>query len=304
MRVVFVGTAPLGVPALHALAERHEILAVFTQPDRPAGRGLKLTPPPIKTVACKLGLSIYQPEKINREVEFIKSLSPDVIVVVAFGQFLSKKLLAIPRYGCINLHASLLPHYRGAAPIQWAIINGETETGLTTFVLSKEMDAGDILLQEQVEISDSDTAGTLHEKLAHRGPEIVLQTLEGLEKGTLTPRPQDHSQATFAPKIEEALGQIDWSCPARKIFNLVRGLNPAPGAYTFFGGQRLKIYASRIVISDSIFASGRVIDPEGPIVRCGDDALELREVQLAGKRRMSGRDFVNGHKIKLGTELG
>jgi methionyl-tRNA formyltransferase len=304
MKVIFVGTAPLGVPTLRALSEKHKVLAVFTQPDRPAGRGLVLTPPPIKKVACELGLSVYQPEKINREVEFIKSLSPDVIVVVAFGQFLSKKLLAIPRYGCINLHASLLPHYRGAAPIQWAIINGERVTGLTTFVLSEEMDAGDILLQERVPISDDDTAGSLHDRLSALGPDLVLQTLEGLERGTLTPRPQDHSQATFAPKIEEALGQIDWSCPARKIFNLVRGLNPSPGAYTFWEGQRLKIYTSRIVISDSIFASGRVIDPEGPIVRCGENALELLEVQPAGRRHMSGRDFVNGYKIKLGAKLG
>ncbi len=306
MNVIFVGTAPLGIPTLQALAQKHKILAVFTQPDRPAGRGLVLTPPPIKRAALELGLPVYQPEKINREVEFIKALHPEVIVVVAFGQFLSKRLLEIPRHGCINLHASLLPKYRGAAPIQWAIINGERETGLTTFVLSEEMDAGDILLQESVPISDSDTAGTLHDKLAELGPDLVLRTLEGLEKGTLTPRPQDHSQATFAPKIESALGQIDWAQPARKIFNLIRGLNPQPGAHTFFEGQRLKIYASRVMASASIFEPGRVIDlgSDGPIIRCGEDALELTEVQPAGKRRMSGRDFVNGYKIKLGTKLG
>lgn len=306
MNVIFVGTAPLGVPTLQALARTHRVLAVFTQPDRPAGRGLTLTPPPIKRAALELGLPVYQPEKINREAEFIKTLNPDVIVVVAFGQFLSKKLLAIPRYGCMNLHASLLPKYRGAAPIQWAIINGEAETGLTTFLLTEEMDAGDILLQERVPISDEDTAGTLHDKLANLGPDLVLRTLEGLETGTITPRPQDHSQATFAPKIKSTMGQIDWSQPARKIFHLIRGLNPSPGAYTFFGGQRLKIYASRIVESDSLFEPGRVIafGSEGPIVRCGEDALELREVHPAGKRRMSGKDFVNGYKVKAGTKLG
>ncbi len=306
MNVIFVGTAPLGVPTLQALARTRRVLAVFTQPDRPAGRGLTLTPPPIKRAALELGLPVYQPEKINREAEFIKTLNPDVIVVVAFGQFLSKKLLAIPRYGCMNLHASLLPKYRGAAPIQWAIINGEAETGLTTFLLTEEMDAGDILLQERVPISDEDTAGTLHDKLAQLGPDLVLQTLAGLEKGTLTPRPQDHSQATFAPKIESTMGQIDWAQPARKIFHLIRGLNPSPGAYTFFEGQRLKIYTSRIIESDSIFESGRVIafGDEGPIVRCGEDALELREVQPAGKRRISGKAFVNGYKVKAGTKLG
>lgn len=304
MNVIFIGTAPLGVPTLRALAQRHRVLAVFTQPDRPAGRGFVLTPPPIKQVALELGLPVYQPEKINREAEFIKSLNPDVIVVVAFGQFLSKKLLAIPKFGCINLHASLLPKYRGAAPIQWAIINGERETGLTTFILNEEMDAGDILLQERVPISDEDTAGTLHDKLAELGPDLVLRTLEGLEKGTLIPRPQDHSQATFAPKIESTLGQIDWSQPARKIFNLIRGLNLSPGAYTFWEGQRLKLYASRVVPSSSIFPPGCVIDSERLIVRCGEDALELTEVQPAGKRRMSGRDFVNGYKIRIGAKLG
>ncbi|MCS7197351.1 MAG: methionyl-tRNA formyltransferase [Candidatus Bipolaricaulota bacterium] len=304
MNVIFMGTAPLGIPTLRALARAHNVLAVFTQPDRPAGRGLILTPPPIKRVAQELGILIYQPEKVNREVELIRALNPDVIVVVAFGQFLSKRLLAIPRHGCINLHASLLPKYRGAAPIQWAIINGERETGLTTFILNEEMDAGDILLQEKVPISDDDTAGTLHDKLAELGPDLVLRTLEGLEKGTLIPRPQDHSQATFAPKIESTMGQIDWNQPARKIFNLIRGLNPSPGAYTFWEGQRLKIYASRIVPSDSIFEPGRVINPERLLVRCGEDALELTEVQPAGKRRMSGRDFVNGYKIRLGAKFG
>lgn len=303
MKVIFAGTAPLGIPTLRALSGKHEVLAVFTQPDRPAGRGLKLRPPPIKEVALELGLPVYQPEKINREVETVQSLKPEVILVVAFGQFLSKRLLAVPPLGCINLHASLLPKYRGAAPIQWALINGETVTGLTTFLLTEEMDAGDILLQESIAISEEDTAVTLHEKLAQLGPGIVLRTLAGLENNTLMPRPQDHSQATFAPKIESKLGQIDWAQPARRIFNLVRGL--APGAYTFFEGQLLKIYASQVVKSSSIFEPGRVIDlgPKGPIVRCGENALELIEVQPAGKRRMSGRDFVNGYKIQLGTKL-
>lgn len=306
MNVIFVGTAPLGIPTLQALAQKHTVLAVFTQPDRPAGRGLTLTPPPIKRVALELGLPVYQPERINREVELIKTLNPEVIVVVAFGQFLSKRLLAIPKFGCINLHASLLPKYRGAAPIQWAIINGETETGLTTFLLNEEMDAGDILLQERVPISDEDTAGSLHDRLAELGPDLVLRTLEGLEQGTLTPRPQDHSQATFAPKIESTLGQIEWSQPARTIFNLIRGLNPSPGAYTFWEGQRLKLFFSRVVPSSASAKPGQVIgiSSRGPVVQCGQDALEVTEVQPAGKRRMSGNDFVNGYKIRAGARFG
>ncbi len=306
MRVIFVGTSPLGGPALRALAQDHQVIAVFTQPDRPAGRGLKLRPPPTKMIAQELKLSIYQPEKINRVVEFIKSLHPDVIVVIAFGQFLSKRLLAVPRWGCINLHASLLPKYRGAAPIQWALINGERVTGLTTFLLNEEMDAGDILLQRSIEIGEADTAGTLHERLACLGADLVLQTLEGLEKRTLIPSPQDHSQATFAPKIEDSLGKIEWAWPARRIFNLIRGLNPTPGAYTFLNNTRLKIYASRIVESVSIFEPGRTIafGPCGPVVRCGEDALELVEMQPAGKRIMSGNDFLLGHKLQLGAKWG
>lgn len=305
MNVIFVGTAPLGIPTLKALAEKHRVLAVFTQPDRPAGRGLHLTPPPIKRIALELGLPVYQPEKINRSIELIKTLAPEVIVVVAFGQFLSKRLLEIPHYGCINLHASLLPKYRGAAPIQWAIINGETETGLTTFLVNEEMDAGDILLQERVPIFDEDTGGSLHERLAALGPDLVLRTLEGLERGTLTPIPQDHSHATFAPKIEDAVCKIDWSRPARKIFHLIRGLNPQPGAYTLLEERRVKVYGSRIV-EGKHGAPGCVIGvgSAGPIVQCGQDALELTEVQPAGKRRMSGRDFVNGYKIQIGAHLG
>jgi methionyl-tRNA formyltransferase len=306
MNVIFVGTAPLGAPTLHALAHKHRVLAVFTQPDRPAGRGLTLTPPPIKRVALELGLPVYQPEKINRETEFIKTLQPDVIVVVAFGQFLSKRLLKIPKHGCVNLHASLLPKYRGAAPIQWAIINGESETGLTTFIVNEEMDAGDILLQERVPIGDEETAGMLLDKLAALGPDLVLRTLEGLEKGTLTPRPQDHSQATFAPKIESALGKIEWSQPARQIFNLIRGLNPSPGAYTFLAEQRVKLFFGRIVPGFRGAEPGQIIEigSGGPIVQCGQDALELTEVQPAGKRRMSGKDFINGYKIRVGAKLG
>lgn len=306
MNVIFMGTAPLGIPTLRALAQKHTVLAVFTQPDRPAGRGLVLTPPPIKHVALELGLPVYQPERINREVELIKTLNPDVIVIVAFGQFLSTRLLAIPKFGCINLHASLLPKYRGAAPIQWAIINDEKETGLTTFLLNEEMDAGDILLQEKVSISDEDTAGTLHDKLAELGPDLVLRTLDGLEKGTLTPRPQDRSHATFAPKIESTMGQIEWSQPARKIFNLIRGLNPSPGAYTFWEGQRLKLFSSRVVSSSGSVVPGQVteISMAGPVVQCGQDALELTEVQPAGKRRMSGKDFVNGYKVRIGARFG
>jgi methionyl-tRNA formyltransferase len=306
MNVIFVGTAPLG--RSHAAGARAQ--AQNSRSVHPAGSARRTRPgavaSPHQTDRFRAGLARLSARKINREAELIKTLNPDVIVVIAFGQFLSKKLLEIPKYGCINLHASLLPKYRGAAPIQWAIINGERETGLTTFLMNEEMDAGDILLQERVPISDEDTAGSLHDKLAALGPDLVLRTLEGLERGTLTPRPQDHSQATFAPKIESAMGQIDWAQPARKIFNLIRGLNPSPGAYTFWEGQRLKLYASRVVPSAASAEPGEIlsISAAGPIIQCGQDALELTEVQPAGKRRMSGRDFVNGYKVQVGARLG
>ena len=305
MRIIFVGTAPLGVPTLRAIAHEHEVLAVFTQPDRPAGRHLQPKPSPIKEAALELRLPIYQPEKINREVEFIKQLQSELIFTCAYGQILSSKLLKVPSKGCVNLHASLLPKYRGAAPIQWAIVNGEKFTGLTTFMMDRGIDDGLMLFQESIVITDDDTAATLQERMAAIGPDLALQTLDGLEKGTLQAKPQDHSQATYAPKITDEMARIDWNQPAQKIHNLIRGFNPVPGAFTFLNGTRLKVYQSRVIENANSGKPGEILSagPDGMIVQTGVGALELLEVQPESRRRMSALDFVRGHKEAVGSNL-
>lgn len=308
MRLIFLGTGALGLPTLRALAHsRHEVLAVFTQPDRPAGRGLKLQAPPVKELALELRLPVYQPEAINLEVDLIRSLKPEAIVLAAYGQILSKELLAVPPKGSINLHASLLPRYRGAAPIQWALINGESVTGLTTFLMEEGMDTGPILLQRELTIAEEDTAGSLEAKLADLGAELVLETLQGLEDGTLVPRPQDHSQASYAPKIKKELALLDWSKGAKELFNLIRALNPAPGAYTFYKGKRLKVHRSRLGAEPDVSGSaGEVLGfgELGILVQTGQGVLELVEVQPEGKRPMKGMDFARGYRLQAGEKLG
>lgn len=305
MRIIFIGTAELGVPTLRALVEKHSVIAVVTQPDRPAGRGLKLQPTPIKSEALKLGLAVYQPDRIGKEIETIREFKPDLLFVTAYGQILPGELLKIPRLGAVNLHASLLPKYRGAAPIPWAIINGEKITGLTTFLMDEGIDTGPILLQKELPIAEDDTAGSLSEKLAEMAPELVLQTLEGLEKGILKPRPQDGREASYAPKIKGELGKLNWSQSAEKLHNLIRGLNPKPGAFTFFKDLRLKVHRSRIVSDTPAGTPGQIVAlaKEGFIVKCGEGALELLEVQPQAKAKMSGMDFVRGYKLKVGDRL-
>ena len=244
MKVVFLGTGLLGLPTLRALANspEHEVCAVFTQPDRPAGRGLELRASPVKVLAQELRLRICQPEVINREVDAIGRVQPDVVVVAAYGQILSGELLRIPRLGSINLHAALLPRYRGAAPIQWALIHDEGTTGLTTFLMDEGLDTGPILLQRSLPIAEEDTAASLEARLAELGAGLMLDTLRGLERGELAPCPQDNAKASYAPKIKKELGKIDWTKSARELFNLIRALNPTPGAYAFYQGKRLKIH--------------------------------------------------------------
>lgn len=307
MKVIFIGSGELGVPTLRKLIEKHSVIGVFAQPDRPAGRGYKLKAPPIKEEAEKLGLKIWQPEKIGSE-EALKPIyesSPDVIVLAAYGQILSKKLLEIPRLGAVNLHASLLPKYRGAAPVHWAIINGEKITGATTFLMDEGLDTGDILLQREIFIQDEDTAGTLYDKLAELGADLVLETLEGLEKGTIKRKPQDHKAASYAPKLKKSNGQINWKRCSHDIFNLIRGTNPYPGAFTFFNELRLKVHKSKIVDQQLKGEPGEIVifAKEGFIVKTKDGALELVEVQPEAKKRMSGMDFVRGYNLKLGHRL-
>jgi len=307
MRVIFLGTGRLGLPTLEALArsDEHELLAVITRPDRPAGRGLKLRPSPVKELAESLRLPVLQPERVNEEVQKIRALKPDVLVVAAYGQILSKELLDVPKRGSINLHASLLPKYRGAAPIQWALIRGEAKTGITTFLMDEGLDTGPILLQRELPITDEDTAGMLEEKLSEMGAPLMLETLEGLGRGTLTPKPQDDSQATKAPKITKEMGRLDWGKSARELFNLVRALNPAPGAYTFYKGRRLKVHRSRVVGTEREREPGEVLSVEGGfLVQTGEGALKLMEVQPEGRRIMSGMDFIRGYRVQVGDQLG
>ncbi len=306
MKLVFMGTPEFAVPTLRLLhASGYEIAGVFTQPDKPVGRSQQLTAPPVKRAALDLGLAIHQPAKIrpSEVFELLKSLQPDAIVIVGYGKIIPQHIIDLPRHGCINLHASLLPKYRGAAPVNWAIVRGETVTGVTTMKIDAGLDTGDMLLRREILIEPDDDAVTLGRKLAEIGAPLMVETLRGLEAGTITPVPQDHSQATLAPILKKEDGLIDWSQPARDIANRVRGLVPWPGAYTRFRGGTLQVWKCRRQNAEcrmgELLVQGRSL-----FAGCGDGAVELLEVQLEGKRRMSAADFVNGARIQPGEKLG
>ncbi|MCX8011902.1 MAG: methionyl-tRNA formyltransferase [Desulfobacterota bacterium] len=311
MRILFMGTAQFAVPSLKILLSRSEnIVGVFTQPDRPQGRGLKLKISPVKDLALSNQLLIFQPEKINQEesVKIIKQLKPELIVVVSFGQILSSRILSVPQFGAINLHASLLPKYRGAAPINWAILRGERETGVTTILMDKGMDTGDILLQKKVEILPHENAGELHDRLALIGAEVLSETIEKLKQGILTPQKQNESEASYAPVLKKENGIIDWEKPADDIYNHIRGMNPWPGAFTFLSGKIFKIHRAKR-IGDSAatkFLPGKVLDAseEGIIVATAKGLIILTEVQLENHKRMSASLFLRGNPIPIGTRLG
>lgn len=302
-----MGTPEFAVPSLKALIESgDEVVAVVTQPDKPKGRGLEITPPPVKILAQKYGIPVLQPQKIKTE-EFLKQLEelrPDIICVVAYGKILPKGILELPRYGCINVHASLLPKYRGAAPINWAIIRGEKVTGITTMKMDEGMDTGDILLQREVPIEDEDTAETLSHKLSLTGAEVLIETLNLLKEGRLKPIPQNHSQATYAPMLKKEDGEIDWGKTAEEIKNLVRGTLPWPGAYTFLDNKILKVYKVRVVEGQG--KPGEVIksDKETLRVATGENALDILELQIEGGKRLDTATFLRGRKIREGTILG
>ncbi len=282
---------------------------MVTQPDRPAGRGLKLTPTPIKNRALVLGLPLRQPHRADDAVDELATLDADVFVVAAFGQILSRPVLDVPRIAPVNLHASLLPKYRGAAPVHWALINGETETGVTTFVMTEGLDAGPLLLQRSLEIDDRDTAGTLEARLGQLGADVVVETLRGLRDEAIEPVPQDDGRATLAPKIQKSQGEIDWRRSAHDLANLARGLNPWPGAYTAWRGDRLKVHFAQIAPPERSSARGEPgevvgVGERGPCVQTGDGLLELTDVQPAGKQPMHGLDLVNGYRLEVGEQLG
>lgn len=309
MKVVFMGTPDFAVPTLQAIHEAgHELLAVVTQPDKPKGRGEKLAFPPVKEQALAYGVPIYQPVRIKKEPEFVellKKLAPDVIVVVAFGQILPKEVLDIPRYGCINVHASLLPRLRGAAPIQWAIIEGEKKTGITTMFMDVGLDTGDMLLKEETEISREETGGSLHDRLAQMGGPLLIRTLEELEKGSLVRVKQKEEESTYARMLDKALGQLDFTKPAIELERLIRGLNPWPSAYTHLNGKTLKIWKAEAVLENSDKKPGEacLVTKEELEIQTGSGILKVRELQLEGKKRMSTEAFLRGYEITVGTLL-
>ncbi len=307
MNILFMGSAAFAVPTLRALAaSRHRVLEVVSQPDKPAGRGRHLTPCPVAAAARELGLPLYQPPGVRKPepLQHFRELSPELIVIVAYGKILPAELLAIPRRGAINVHASLLPRYRGAAPINWAIANGERESGVTTMFINEELDAGDILLAAATPIGDEENAAQLYERLAPMGAALLLQTLERLERGELKPVPQDPSQATFAPILCKEDGRIDWSLPAHAICNRIRGFAPWPGAFTSLDGKLVRVHRALAHEEPQQRLPGTVI--EGSLrlmVAAGAGSLELLEVQPEGGRRMSVEAFLRGRAIAEGTVL-
>lgn len=308
-RVLFMGTSPFAVPSLKILLAKGEnIVGVFTQPDKPQGRGLKIKVSPIKGVALENHLPLFQPVKINRDesVEIIKSLSPDLIVVAAFGQIISQRILDIPRFGSINVHASLLPKYRGAAPINWVIIQGEKKTGITTMLMDKGLDTGNILLQRKLEIFPEENAGELHDRLAFLGAEVLRETVARLKQGGVTPCKQEESEASYAPPLEKEDGVIDWEKPAEKIYNHIRGMNPWPGAFTYLEGKILKVFQAKHVIQDFPHKPGKVVktSDEGILVETGEGHILLTEIQLENHKRMSSALFLRGHPLPIDVRLG
>ena len=319
MRLVFMGTPDFSVPSLRALVQGgHEVVGVFTQPDRPCGRGKKLKPSPVKVAAEELGLAIFQPEKIKEQaaINQLKALAPDCIIVVAYGQILSREILQLPTKGCINVHASLLPVYRGAAPIHWAVMRGEICTGVTTMLMDEGLDTGDMLLKREVFITDEATTGELHDELMAIGGELLIETLDQLEVGTLMATPQS-GPSNYAPLLRRGHEGLDWSRGAVDLHNQVRGLNPWPGAFATFRGENLKIWRStplpRTNASTETVAFSEVATAEPGqilqvledrlVVQTGDGVLQILEVQPAGKRAMPARDFFNGRHGQIGEKL-
>ena len=308
MRIVFMGTPDFSVPALEALVKGgHQVIAAVTQPDKPKGRGKAVLMTPVKEKALEMGIPVYQPVKV-REPEFVKTLAdlaPDVIVVVAFGQILPKSILEIPRYGCVNIHASLLPKYRGAAPIQWAVIDGEKETGVTTMFMNEGLDTGDMLEKEVVPLDPKETGGSLHDKLSAVGGRLILSTLKGLEDGTLKGTPQTDEGSCYAKMLKKSLGDIDWTMGGAASERLIRGLNPWPSAYTSLHGKTLKIWDADVTDREYGVEPGTVaeVSKDQLIIQTGKGSLSVRSLQLEGKKRMDIQDFLRGYSLEKGTVL-
>lgn len=305
MRVIFMGTPDFAVPSLQALLDRgDDICAVFTQPDKPKGRGHKLQPPPVKELALRHSLPVLQPDTLRDEAvqESIAELEPDAIIVVAYGKLLPPKVLSVPRLGCINVHGSLLPKYRGAAPIQWAVINGEKTAGVTTMFMAEGMDTGDMLLKSETEIGPEETAGELFDRLKLMGAKLLTETLDKLERGELKSIPQDGTQATLAPLLKKEMSALDWNEPAQRIHDRIRGLNPWPCAAAVLDGKRIKLLASQVIEGEGIPGTAYNLDGE-LAAACGRGMLRITELQADTGKRMSGKDYLLGHPLKEGARF-
>jgi len=308
MRIVFMGTPEFAVPSLRALLDNgYNVVAAITQPDRPAGRGHKLTPCPVKVLSQERGVAVYQFEKLKKEgVDCLKELQPDMFVTAAFGQLLSQEILDIPRYGTVNVHASLLPRYRGSAPINWCILNGETKAGVTTMLTDIGMDTGAMLLKAETEIGELETAGELTLRLSEIGAQLLVDTLKRYPHGDLQPIPQNEEESSYQPMLNKEMGRIDWTKSAKHIACQVRGLNPWPGAYTENENGRLKVYLARACEAKSEAECGTVVvssAKEGLFIACGEGWLEVLEMQAPNAKRMPAKAYLQGKKIEIGTKF-
>ncbi len=304
MNIVFMGTPDFAVPALKAIANsNHTVSGVFTQPDKPRGRKMIMTPPDVKVCAEELNIPVFQPKSMKSQeaLQILTDLKPDVVVVAAYGQILPQAVLDVPRFGCINIHGSLLPKYRGASPIQQAVLNGDKVTGVTTMLMNAGLDTGDILLSVKTEIGENETSGELFDILAQLGGELILKTLDVVENGTAEPKKQDDSFATHTSKIDKSLCPIDFSKPSFEVHNKIRGLNPWPIATAKLCGKNVKIFSSRL--SGLSGASGTVLSVKPLIIGCGEKSVEILELQPEGKKRMSASAFAAGHKISIGDTV-
>lgn len=306
MKILFMGTPDFAVPCLEKLIkDGHNIVGVLTQPDKPQGRKMKLTPPPVKELALQNNLEVYQPESLKNDAikQLLEEKQPELIVVVAYGKILPKYVLDFPKYGCINVHGSLLPRWRGAAPIQWSIIAGDKTAGVTTMKMSEGLDTGDMLLKYETEIGQTETAGELFDRLALSGAELLHDTIEQID--SIVPEVQDESKANYAHMLDKQMAQIDWSKSNKEIDCLIRGLNPWPIALTTLNGERLKVYSASL--QNASGKAGEVLQADsknGLLIACGEGAMLLNEIQAVGGKRMNAKDYLRGHKIEVGSILG
>lgn len=304
MRIVFMGTPDFAVPCLQRLIDcGHEVTGVFTQPDKPQGRKMILTPPPVKLLATQNSIPVYQPLKMKdgSAFEMLKEANPELVIVVAYGKILPKKILEYPQYGCINIHASLLPELRGAAPIQWSVINGCKKTGVTSMQMDEGLDTGDMLLKEEIEIGENETAEDIHDKLSALGADVLEKTIETLLDGNLNPVKQDHDKFTYAPMLSKELSPIDWNLSVDEIHNKIRGLYPWPSATAFINGKKVKIHRS-IKVDDKGGSAGEIIEAgKRLVVSCGDGkCIEITNIQAEGKKAMSSADYLRGNPLTAG----